>query len=271
MRFLLRPGWIALTIAVAGFAFACYYLLAPWQFHRSDERDSANAAVARAVDEPPVPRSSLVAPGTAPGEDDRWRRVTVTGRYLPGDVLVRLRSIDGAAATEVVTALRTDGGETVLVDRGYVQLAENGTLPPIAAPPAGPVTVTGYLRLDEPAPQRPTVVEGGYRQVYSLSAGTVAPVLGTPLSPGYVQLIDRRPGGLTAVPLPRPDPNPSYSYAWQWLLFGLMAIGAWIHFARLEYRSRNEAPPSTRRRLDPRDRPDGTPWDADPVPGRQHR
>ena len=66
MRFLLKPGWIALTLAVAAFAFACYYLLAPWQFHRGDERSGDNAALVRAVATAPVPRGELVAPGAAP-------------------------------------------------------------------------------------------------------------------------------------------------------------------------------------------------------------
>jgi cytochrome oxidase assembly protein ShyY1 len=271
VRFLLRPGWIALTIAVAGFAFACYYLLAPWQFHRSDERDGANAAVDRAVTDAPVPRASLVPGGAAPSADDEWRPVTVRGIYLPGDVLVRLRSVDGEAATEVVTALRSDDGPTLLVDRGYVRPAVDGSLPPIAPAPPGPVTLTAYQRLDEPLPRRPTVSEGGYRQVYAMGAPTVGPVLGVPLAPGYLQLVGGQPGVLTPVPLPPPDPNSSYSYAWQWLLFGLMAVGAWVHFARLEYlrehgdradATGSDEPRRARRRVDPRDRPDGTYWDA---------
>lgn len=263
VRFLLRPGWIALTLGVVAFAFACVYLLAPWQFHRSDERNGVNASLDSAVIEAPVPRPTLVPPGAAPDVADQWRRVIVSGRYLPGDVLLRLRSVDGDAATEVVTALRTDVGETVLVDRGFVRLAENGALPPIPPAPAGPVTATGYQRLDEPMPRRGTVEEGGYRQVYAARGEVVGPLLGVGLPPGYVQLVDGQPGVLTAVPLPPPDPNPSYSYAWQWLIFGLMALGGWVYFVRLEYRRAHPSTPAARRRIDPRDRADGTPWDAD--------
>ena len=265
MRFLLRPGWIALTLAVAAFAFACSYLLAPWQFHRSDERDGVNAALTRAVATAPVPRSDLVAPGAEPSEDVAWRRVTVAGTYRPeGEVLVRLRSIEGKPATEVMTPLTTTAGETVLVDRGYVRSDEQGGLPPVPPAPGGAVTLTGYLRLDEGPPARPAVVADGRRQVYSADAATVAAVGGMPTSPGYVQLSEG-PGMLTAVPLPPPDPNPSYSYAWQWLIFGLMAIGAWIYFARLEYRRARGLEPRARRDgddQDPRDAADGTPWDA---------
>lgn len=263
MRFLLRPGWIALTLVVVAFAFACYYLLAPWQFHRSDERDGVNAALTRGVATAPVPRGELVAPGAAPSADVAWRQVVVTGTYRPeGEVLVRLRSIEGHPAVEVMTPLTTTGGETVLVDRGYVRTADAGGLPPVAPAPAGVVTVAGYQRLDEGPPDRPTVVAEGRRQVYAADAPTVAAAGGVPTSPGYVQLLPAQPGVLTAVPLPPPDPNPSYSYAWQWLIFGLMAIGAWIYFARLEYRRARGLEPRTRDDQDPRDAADGTPWDA---------
>jgi cytochrome oxidase assembly protein ShyY1 len=265
VRFLLKPGWIALTLVVAAFAFACYYLLAPWQFHRSDQRDGDNAALTRAVATAPVPRGELVAPGATPGEDVAWRQVTVAGTYRPeGEVLVRLRSIEGHPASEVMTPLVSTSGETVLVDRGYVRTDDRGALPAIPAPPPGTVTVTGYQRLDEGAPTRPAVVADGQRQVYSADAATAAAAGGVATSPGYVQLLPAQPGVLTAVPLPPPDPNPSYSYAWQWLIFGLMAIGAWIYFARLEYRRAHGLEPRARDAQDPRDAADGTYWDAHP-------
>jgi cytochrome oxidase assembly protein ShyY1 len=267
VRFLLRPGWIALTLAVAAFAFACAYLLAPWQFHRSDERDGTNVALARAVSTAPVPRGELVPPGTEPSPQVVWRQVTVTGTYRPeGEVLVRLRTVEGSPATEVMTPLTATTGETVLIDRGYVRSSDAGGLPPIPPAPGGTVALTGYQRQDEGAPGRPAVVADGHRQVYSADAATVAAAGGVPTSPGYMQLLAGQPGVITAVPLPPPDPNPSYSYAWQWLIFGVMAIGGWIYFVRMEYRRAHGLEPTERRDQDPRDAADGTPWDARPSP-----
>jgi cytochrome oxidase assembly protein ShyY1 len=238
VRFLLRPGWIALTLAVAGFAFGCYYLLAPWQFHRSAERDGNNAALTRAISTAPVPRGTLVAPGTEPGAAADWRQVIVTGTYEPtGEVLARLRTVDGNAASEVLTPLRTTDGQVLLVDRGYVRQT-GATLPPIAPAPGGVVTVIGYQLPDESPTDRTPITEGGYRQVYAVDSAQVGPLVGAPLSPGYVQLLPDQPGVVTAVPLPPLDPNSSYSYAWQWLIFGIMAIGGWFYFVRLEYRTR---------------------------------
>ena len=263
MRFLLRPGWIAFTVGVVAFAFTCAYLLAPWQFSRSDQRDGVNLALERAVAEAPVPREQLVAPGTAPTPAVEWRQVSVTGTYVPeGEVLVRLRSIDGGAASEVLTPLRTTTGETVLVDRGYLPLASGPTSP--APAPPGTVTVVGYQHPDEPASDRAPVLEGGSRQVYAADTTAIGALTGVTAAPGYVQLLPDQPGVLTATPLPRPDPNSSFSYAWQWLIFGVMAVGAWVYVVRLEYvtRRRDGGDP---RDVDPRD-PRDDPRAPAPVP-----
>ena len=250
VRFLLRPGWIALTLAVLAFAFGCYYALAPWQFHRSAERDGNNAALVRAVSTAPVPRGALVAPGTEPGPTAAWRQVIVSGTYEPsGEVLARLRSVDGSAASEILTPLRTTDGQTLLVDRGYVRPLNGETLPPINPAPGGVVSLVGYQLPDEPATDRAPITEGGYRQVYAANAPAVGALVGLPIAPGYVQLLPGQPGVVTAVPLPPPDPNSSYSYAWQWLIFGVMALGAWVYFVRLEYvtrRAETEGPDEAR-------------------------
>jgi len=266
VRFLLRPGWIALTLAVVAFAFGCYYALAPWQFHRSAERDGTNAALVRAVSTAPVPRSTLVAPGTEPGPAAAWRQVVVTGTYEPsGEVLARLRSVDSSAASEILTPLRATDGQTLLVDRGYVRPLNGETLPPINPAPGGVVTVVGYQQPDESATDRAPITEGGYRQVYAVNAPAIGTLVGLPLAPGYVSLLPGQPGVVTAVPLPPPDPNPSYSYAWQWLIFGIMAVGAWVYFVRLEYLTR---------RAEAEGSDDGSgpgPDDAPPAPDRSGR
>src|SRR3954471_21840127 len=45
VRFLLRPAWLALSVAVIGFVVACFTVLAPWQFGREAERDAQQAAI----------------------------------------------------------------------------------------------------------------------------------------------------------------------------------------------------------------------------------
>ncbi|MDQ4118277.1 MAG: SURF1 family protein, partial [Actinomycetota bacterium] len=76
MRFLLRPGWIALIVGVLAFVVACYTLLAPWQFDREGRREATQRAIDTANTTPAVPFGTLV-PGDRVPDDAVWRRVTL--------------------------------------------------------------------------------------------------------------------------------------------------------------------------------------------------
>jgi len=240
VRFLLRPGWIALIVAVVGFAVAAFTLLAPWQFGREAQREAQQRAIDTATATPPVPLAELVPPGETVQPDDQWRQVTVTGTYLPdAEGLVRLRVVDGQPAFEVLTAFSTDDGRTVLVNRGSVA-AESGTaVPDYPAPAEGPVTLTGRLRLDETDPQgRDPIEADGHHQVYAADSRAVAAATGVALEPGFLQLAAGEPGVLRPVEVAPTAgggaPFTNFSYALQWLTFGLIALVALGYFVRLE-------------------------------------
>lgn len=232
-RFLLRPSWVALTAAVVCFAVAAFTLLAPWQFRRAAERAERNAAIERSFSTPPQPLRTVLAAGVAPTQGTEWRQVQITGRYLPSaEMVVRLRTVQGQPAYEVLVPLRLANGSAVLVDRGYLRPAEGVRVPGYPPAPAGETTVTGRLRADEPDPHGGEVVQqDGHRQVYAVNTRTVAAATGVPLEPGYVQLVDGAPGALSTLPLPQLSPGPSFAYALQWLAFGTMAPLGLAYFA----------------------------------------
>jgi len=240
VRFLLRPAWLALVVTVIGFAVACYAVLAPWQFGREAERDAQQQAIDTANATPPVPLAALSKAGTGVTAGVEWRQVTVTGTYVPdGQALVRLRVVDGQPASEVLTPLRTDDGRVLTVDRGYV-ITDSGTaVPPIAAPPTGPVTVTARLRVDETDPQaRPVSTLEGHRQLWAADSRQLGAAIGLPLEPGYLLLEADQPGvlGVVAVEPAAAGSAPftNFSYALQWLTFGAIALFALVYFVRLE-------------------------------------
>jgi cytochrome oxidase assembly protein ShyY1 len=246
VRFLLKPGWIAFVLAVIGFAVACYTLLAPWQFRRNAERETQNSAIAASYAHPPAPLAELV-PGPAPTPDMAWRQAWVRGRYLPTDeAAVRLRTVEGRPAFEVLTAFRTDDGRVVAVDRGYVRPGRGRQIADFPAAPSGEVQLTGRIQLDETDPQhRPPLDIDGHHQLYAADSRQLASVTGQPLTGGYLQLVDGQPGGLGVLPLPETDSGPFLSYAWQWLTFGAMALFGLGYFIRLELlqrRSPDEPP-----------------------------
>lgn len=242
MRFLLKPGWVAFILVVIGFAVACYTVLAPWQFRRNAEREAQNNAIAASYAHPPAPLAQLV-PGGAPTPQVEWRHAVVRGEYLPADeAVVRLRTVQGRPAFEVLTAFRTDDGRTIAVDRGYVRPGNGRQVADYPPAPAGPVQLTGRIRLDETDPQhRAAFTADGHRQLYAVDSRQLGQVTGHQLAGGYLELVDGQPGGLGVLPLPESDSGPFLSYAWQWLTFGAMALFGLGYFVRLELLQRRGA------------------------------
>jgi cytochrome oxidase assembly protein ShyY1 len=242
-RFLLRPGWLALTAAVICFSIAAFTLLAPWQFRRAAERADRNTAIEHSFSTPPRPLREVLARHTEPNQATEWRPVQVSGHYLPSaEMVVRLRTVQGEPAYEVVVPLQLADGSNILVDRGYLRPDEEVRVPSYPPAPGGEVSVTGRLRADEPDPQSGAVVQrDGHRQVYAVSSRTVSAATGVQLEPGYLELMDGSPGVLSALPLPQLDPGPSFAYALQWLAFGTMAPLGLIYFAWREASERQRS------------------------------
>lgn len=255
--FLLRPGWVALIAVAVCFAALAFTVLAPWQFHRGEERAARNAAIERSFTTAPQPLRDVLAPGEAPAAGTEWRQVQLTGRYLPeAEMVVRLRTVQGEPAFEVLVPLRLADGSTVLVDRGYLRPAAGVRVPEYPPVPEDEVTVTGRLRIEEADPQHGRVVtQDGHRQVYAVNAGTVGAATGLRIEPGYVELVGGAPGALSALPLPQLSSGPHLAYALQWLAFGAMVPLSVLYFAWREAQGwrREEWTPDPD---DPRDPPE---------------
>ncbi|MDV6013829.1 SURF1 family cytochrome oxidase biogenesis protein [Haloechinothrix sp. LS1_15] len=238
-KLLLRPRWLALTALVFVFAAACFTMLGPWQFDRHESRSAQNEAVQESLEAEPSPLDETLPDGTAPDERTQWSRVTIAGEYLPEDeVLARLRTVQGEPAYEVLTPMRTTGGERVLINRGYVR-PEQGSVPRYDPPPDGEVTVIARARVDEPPPGDREAIDragSGQIEVYNVSSATVGEATGLDLRPGYFQLDNDQPGEVNALPLPRTTAGPFFSYALQWYAFGVMALVAWLYFTLRELR-----------------------------------
>lgn len=223
--FLLRPGWLALALVVAAFAYLCFTVLAPWQLGKNTTTSRENNQIAASLTAEPVPVTRVLPEQNSTASDQQWQRVTATGHYLPNtQVLARLRSVDGQPAFEVLAPFVVDNGPTVLVDRGYVRPLQGSLVPPIPPPPTETVTLTARLRDPEPAVEgKDPFREGGVQQVYSISTQQVATVTGVELTGSYLQLVEDQPGGLGTIALPHLDAGPFLSYGIQWIAFGIIA------------------------------------------------
>ena len=227
LRRLVTPRWLGALLLAALFAVACYHL-GWWQYDRHLVKAERNERLDEHYRAEPVPLAQALSPaGLDP--DDEWTRVTVTGTYAGGPVFVRSRSLEGETGLEVLWALRPDaGGPDGVVDRGWVPPSAGGAsvLPDVAPAPAGPVTVTGWVRPGEASRGR-DLPPG---QVASLNLPEAGRALGSAaVLPGYLLLESETVPGGTAPQRPQPlgEPDrslgPHLAYAYQWWL--TMAVG----------------------------------------------
>lgn len=238
--FLLRPQWLALFVVVIAFAYLCFTVLAPWQLGKNTKTSRENQQISRSLDAEPVPLTTVLPQQDSAAPEEQWQRVTATGHYLPeGQVLARLRLIDGDPAFEVLVPFAVDGGPTVLVDRGYVRPVVGSQVPSFDPPPTGTVTITARLRDSEGlAADKAPFVTDGIQQVYSINIDQISALTGVPLAGSYLQLVEDQPGGLGTIPLPHLDAGPFLSYGIQWIAFGIIAPIGVGYFVLSEIRVR---------------------------------
>lgn len=149
MRRLLTPKLLVLHL-LGAVATTAAVLLGLWQY---DAWQAGRALAARDLASArPVPLQSVLGPDAAFQGRDVGRPVTLTGQWLPeATVLVADREQEGRDGRWVVTPVAVcepptgcGGAPAILVVRGW--LGEADAVPP---PPAGPVTVTGWLQPGE--------------------------------------------------------------------------------------------------------------------------
>ncbi len=245
LRFLLSRRWALLALAVAVIAYGSWWL-GEWQFDRLEERKDRNAVIRVNEEREPAPVEDVLTPGGAVADTDEWRVVTATGEYAVDDtVVVRYRTREGAAGVDVVVPLVTADGTALLVDRGWLATQAAGTAPPsVPEPPAGEVTVTGYVRADGEGSSTGVVDQ----QTRAISSAAIGGALDREVYRGFVELRSEDPGPATPlepVELPELDNGPHFFYGLQWWFFGLLALGG---FGYLAYDERRRGGPRGPRR-----------------------
>ncbi len=237
-RFLLKPKWIALTVAVAA-AMVAMVNLGLWQLRRLDERQTFNRTVSERIAADPVDASAALA-GGADAAQWEWRPVTLTGTWVDHPPIeVVNRSVDGTQGRQVLGALRTAEGRLVLVDRGFLPVTVA-----IAPPPGGTVTVTARVRRSEVRRTGQTADDASavLTQVRRVDVAVVGPQFGSDVAPVYLQALSSAPADAAALsPMPLPaldDDGPHLSYAIQWFIFTICAAaGRWRAVRRIAWRT----------------------------------
>lgn len=219
LRVLLTPrwlGWLALAVLAA---LVCTWL-GQWQWSRYEDKAARADRIEAHYEADPVPASEVLGQDRLPTSRE-WTRVTATGEYLPEEqLLVRNRPLEGTYGYEVLVPLRLEGGELVVIDRGWVRNSPKGAdvTPDVPAPPQGTVSITGWVLQGEPDLGRD--LPAG--QVASIHLPEVSDRVGAPVLGGYVSLQSEDPSVDRPAPLEVPDTGtgPHLAYAIQWWLVG---------------------------------------------------
>jgi surfeit locus 1 family protein len=213
---------LAAVILVCGFS-----ALGVWQLQRLAWKLDLIARVNARVNAAPVLPPGPAAWSRVNAHDDEYRRVRVTGVFQNDrETLVQAVTALGPGYW-VMAPLKTASGEEILVNRGFV--------PPDRAVPttrsqgllAGPVTVTGLLRMSEPHGGFLRANQPALGRWYSRDVAAIAGARNVPNVAPYFIDADATPipggwpcGGLTVIRFH----NSHLAYALVWFTLAGMTI-----------------------------------------------
>lgn len=148
------PSRRGLTGMLAGTALlaALFLALGAWQVQRMGWKHALIERIearVRAAPVAPPPPAEWPRVQTDPAAFE-YRRLRLEGEFLQADEMLVQALTQRGAGFWVVTPLRLNGGDVVLVNRGFVTPAQRDPAARGAPPPRGPVAVTGLLRISEP-------------------------------------------------------------------------------------------------------------------------
>lgn len=144
-----RPWVFAGLAALLAAACAGFAALGVWQLQRMAWKHALIARVEARIDAEPVPAPGRDRWRAISEETDGYRRVRLAGRFLPA-MQTRTQAVtELGAGSWLLVPLRTDAGDYVLVNRGFVPAGQASVVAP-----AGRTQVEGLLRTTEP--------EGGF-------------------------------------------------------------------------------------------------------------
>ena len=239
----------AARIALAlGAALACavFVALGVWQVERRAWKLGLIERVASRVHAPAVP-----APGPAEwpqvtAATHEYRHVSATGTFLH-DRETRVQAVtELGAGYWLLTPLQTAGGQTVLVNRGFLPPERRERDTRRASEFAGPVVVTGLLRLTEPGGGFLRHNDAAADRWHSRDVAAIAAARGlSDVAPYFIDADRDAPGGegpiggLTVIAFR----NHHAGYALTWFALALMAAGAVVYTVRSRD-DHHDAPPS---------------------------
>lgn len=221
-----RLRQVVAWLAAAAF-FGLFCAAGTWQWRRAQFKDRLFAAWAALPTQPEQP----LAAALAVADREHLAKVRVRGHYLAGrNLLLDNQTREGGRIGVAVYSVLVldDGGQGLLVNRGFAPVPRDRSTFPDPAVPEGTLDVAGILapppatglRLGAKAPTADTV--RWPLLTTSVEPAALSPLLGMPLLPSVLLLDPADPHGLERDWQPQTLPPERHrGYAVQW--FGLAA------------------------------------------------
>jgi surfeit locus 1 family protein len=141
------PVWLTILSLAA---LALLIALGIWQVERRAWKLALIDRVEQRIHAAPQPIPAPAAWPAVEAAKDEYRHVSVTGSFLHDrETLVQAVTEEGPGFW-VLTPLKRDDGTLVLINRGYVPSDRRDASTRQGGNPAGPVEITGLLRMTEP-------------------------------------------------------------------------------------------------------------------------
>lgn len=226
-----KPGW-KMTLFTLAFS-PLLFTLGQWQLDREQEKIQLQKQYEQRDAEPEIDVDTL----DWTQEDLSFLKVQAHGEFVNDTVfLLDNRIHQGRVGYELINPFVTDGGLTLLLNRGWIAQGASREVLPDIPEVLGPVEIKGsiYIPLEEPfllSSVEEVSRGGGPRVIQSLDVDKLSATLEKNLAPYSVRLSASSPGLEQANwPLINTEPEKHRGYAVQWFTMLFALIIMYIYF-----------------------------------------
>lgn len=225
LNFEFKPGWLGIVTTVIAVTVFTYLML--WQIGRSEERKQLRHEIMQRSE---LPVAALKNSENASLHNDRYRRFQIDGSFInQHQVLLDNVVHDGRPGYEVITPFKTTQGESLLVNRGWIDAGRDRTVLPEITVTEEPLSLTVMLDKPRSAPVVGLdIVESNNRWNY-LDLAFYEQYSGLEL-PDYLLLLgtDSKSGYISKWPEVEDKSGMHIGYAIQWGVFAVIALGTFL-------------------------------------------
>jgi surfeit locus 1 family protein len=209
---MLRNSIFAMVLGLSGAAVLIW--LGVWQMQRLEWKQAIIARAAGMIAADPV-----ALPAAPDPEADRYRAVSVAGRFTGEEAHVLTSTREAGPGYLVIAGYETAEGRRILIDRGFIPETEKAT-----PRPPRPVEVTGNLNWpDDVTPSTPPY-DAGRAIWYGRDVAGIAALLGT--EPVLVIARSDTGDGIASRPVTTAGfRNDHFEYAVTWFLLAAVWLG----------------------------------------------